>query len=395
LGAGTSQAQAPSVQVGAQAIPVVTETNAVPGGRAFGETRLVQPMVMVRAATGAERLVLQATGDFEGLTIKNGELTPGAWGEGFSDRRHPHTYLHEFMLFAPDILRDLPLPAHLFLGAGKGFVPFGTDDPMSRPTERFPVNHHLSQILERAQAMAGISVGPAKLEGAVFNGDEPQRPDQWPNLSRFGDSWSLRLTLEPMSGLEWEGSRAHVRSPETRDVGGVDASKWSTALRWDRPVLGRPVYAMLEWSQTQDVGAFTLRSVLFETQVSAGAHHPYFRIERTDRPEDERNPDPFRDQRPIIENSVLGLTRWTIGTLGYLVDAGRVWKIDWRPFTEASLIGIEKVGGGLFDPARFYGAERHWSVTTGVRLSWGMAAHRMGRYERMTGGEMVMPMESR
>lgn len=347
-------------------------------------------MVMVRAATGGERLVLQATGDFEGLTIKNGELTPGAWGEGFADRRHPHTYLHEFMLLAPDLLRDLAVPAHVSLGVGKGFVPFGTDDPMSRPTERFPVNHHLSQILERAVAMAGVTVGPARLEGAVFNGDEPQRPDQWPNLSRFGDSWSLRLTVEPVAGLEWEGSRAFVRSPETRDVGSLDATKWSTALRWDRPLLGRPVYAMLEWAQSREGDAFTLATVLFETQVSAGRHHPYFRLERTDRPEDERTLDPYRDVRPIIENSVLGVTRWTIGTLGYAVDAGRTWRVSWKPFVEGSLIGIQSVGSGLFNPAVFYGTDRHWSVTTGIRLSWGMEDHRMGRYGR---SEMTMPMD--
>ena len=347
-------------------------------------------MVMVRAATGGERLVLQATGDFEGLTIKNGELTPGAWGEGFADRRHPHTYLHEFMLLAPDLLRDLAVPAHLSLGVGKGFVPFGTDDPMSRPTERFPVNHHLSQILERAMAMAGVTVGPARLEGAVFNGDEPQRPDQWPNLSRFGDSWSLRLTVEPVTGLEWEGSRALVRSPETRDAVGLDATKWSTALRWDRPLLGRPVYAMLEWARTREGDAFTLATVLFETQVTAGRHHPYLRLERTDRPEDERTLDPYRDVRPIIENSVLGVTRWTIGTLGYAVDAGRTWRVSWKPFVEGSLIGIKSVGSGLFNPAVFYGTDRHWSVTTGIRLSWGMEDHRMGRYGR---SEMTMPMD--
>ena len=377
------------MQVGAQAIPVGTVTDGVPGGRSYGEVRLVQPMVMVRAATGGDRLVLVATGDLEGLTLKNGELAPGAWGEGFEDRRHPHTYVHELMLLAPDLLRDLGLPAHLSVGLGKGFVPFGTDDPMSRPVERFPINHHLSQILERAVAMAGVQVGPALLEGAFFDGDEPQRPAQWPNVSRLGDSWSLRLTLRPTAGLEWEGSHAFVRSPETRDAQGLNSVKWSTAVRWDRPLLGRPVYAMLEWAQSAAPGVYTLRSVLFETQVGAGVHHPYLRLERTDRPEDERTLDPYRVVRPIVENSILGVTRWTVGTLGYAVDAGRVWEVTWRPFVEGSLIGIAKVGGGVFDPAVFYGSEHHWSLTTGIRLTWGMAGHRMGRYENM---EMTMPM---
>jgi len=351
-------------------------------------------MVMIHAATSGERLVLQGAADFEGLTIKHAELTPGAWGEGFADRRHPHTYVHELMLLAPDLLRDLNLPAHLSLGVGKGFVPFGTDDPMSRPVERFPVNHHLSQILERAVALAGVQAGPAELEGSLFNGDEPQHPDQWPKVSRLGDSWSLRLTLRPVRGFEWEVSRAFVRSPETRDAQGLDAFKWSSAVRWDGPVVGKPVYAMLEWSQSTARGVYTLHSVLFETQVLAGAHQPYFRLERTDRPEEERTLDPFVVLRPIVDNSILGVTRWTIGTLGYAVDAGRIWKVSWRPFVEGSLIGITQVGGGIFNPKVFYGTAQHWSVTTGVRLALGMGAHRMGRYDQGPMAPMAMPPEA-
>ncbi|HXH62617.1 MAG TPA: hypothetical protein VNG95_00470, partial [Gemmatimonadales bacterium] len=172
-------------RISAQAIPVLTESNAVPGGRAYGEARLVQPVVMLEAGVLSSRLLLFATADFEGFTMPNGELTPGAWGEGFIDRRHPHTYAHELMLVAPDLLGVARVP-RFSLGAGKGFVPFGSDDPMSRPTERFPVNHHLSQILERGQVFLGAHLGIASLEGALFDGDEPQHADQWPNLRRFG-----------------------------------------------------------------------------------------------------------------------------------------------------------------------------------------------------------------
>jgi hypothetical protein len=372
--------------VGAQAIPVLTETNAVFRGGAYGEARLVQPALMLQAGALSDRILLFGTGDFEGLTMKNGELTAGAWGEGFIDRRHPHTYLHELMVLAPDLLRDLGTPVHLKLGLGKGFVPFGSDDPMSRPVERFPVNHHLSQILERAVGFAGVRVGPAELEGSLFNGDEPLTPSTWPNLSRFGDSWALRLTVRPTPELEWQGSRAFVRSPENRDAQGLDASKWSSSVRWEGPVLSHPVYAMAEWAQTNEGGVYTLHSVLVETEVTVGAHRPYVRFERTDRPEDERTLDPFRLQRPIVENSILGVTRWTITTVGYALDAGRVWQVSWRPFVEGSLIGIGSVGGGLFNPVLFYGTSRHWSVTTGIRLRWGagreMTGHRMGHYEQ-------------
>ncbi|MGH7534357.1 MAG: hypothetical protein ACREMG_02100, partial [Gemmatimonadales bacterium] len=75
-----------------------THADPVPGGAALAELRLTQPVLRLQAATADGRLRLTATGNLEGLTIPHGELTPGAWGEGFSDRRHPHTYVHELML---------------------------------------------------------------------------------------------------------------------------------------------------------------------------------------------------------------------------------------------------------------------------------------------------------
>ena len=39
-----------------------------------------------------------ATLNGEGLTMARGELSTGSFGEGYVDRRHPHTYLHELVL---------------------------------------------------------------------------------------------------------------------------------------------------------------------------------------------------------------------------------------------------------------------------------------------------------
>ena len=136
----------PTATLSGQGILIYTHVDPIPGGGTLGEMRLVQPIVMLDATAFGHRLMLHASADFEGWTVPNGELAPGVWGEGYVDRRHPHTYVHELML-------SFRAP-HTTISAGKGFVPFGTDDPMSRPVERFPVNHHLSQVLERALAMA-------------------------------------------------------------------------------------------------------------------------------------------------------------------------------------------------------------------------------------------------
>src|SRR5688572_20075649 len=171
---------------------------------------------MLHAAPLAGRLAVDAMLNFEGLTLEDGQLAPGNWGEGFVDRRHPHTYVHEVIVAAPDLLGSRGRGYALSLAAGKGFAPFGTDDPMSRPGVRYPINHHLAQVLERVVGIAALRAGPLIVEAGLFNGDEPEQPDQWPMVKRFGDSWAVRVTTLPAAGIEVQASYAHVRSEERR-----------------------------------------------------------------------------------------------------------------------------------------------------------------------------------
>jgi hypothetical protein len=346
----------------------------------LGELRVVQPVLMLRA-DGPARLGLWATLDFEGVTIDDGELTPGAWGEGFVDRRHPHTYLHELMLTADDLLRDVDGGNRISLSVGKGFAPFGTDDPMSRPVARYPVNHHFAQILERAVAIAAVDAGGITGEFALFNGDEPERPGQWPRIGgRFGDSWAGRITGAPIPGLEVQGSHAQVHSPEHRDGAGPDQSKWSLSARWDGTVRQSPVYGLVEWARTSEAdGFFTFSSFLAEGAWTTGRHRLHYRLERTERPEEQRTSD-FRSLRPHLENSILGITRWTIHTAGYSAPSLEGGGVELRPVVEISYGRIGEVGGGLFDVRQTYGKDSFWSVTLAVRAGFGGGVHRMGRY---------------
>lgn len=377
--ASSAHAQQPSVRVAGQAVLALTHADPVPGGNALTELRLVQPVVMLRAALAGGRVGLLATANFEGATIGNGELAPGTWGEGFMDRRHPHTYAHELML----VLASAPGTWRGSVAIGKGFVPFGTDDPMSRPALRYPVNHHYSQILERAVIQASAGAGPVTLEVAAFNGDEPERPDQWPNLDRFGDSWAARLSVIPLAGLETQVSHAQVHSPEHRLGAAGDQRKWSVSARWQFPLGQTPVYWLVEWARTSELNEFfVFRSLLIEGAATLGRHQPYARIEQTDRPEEQRVLDPFRSQRPHIENAILGITRWAIVTGGYRLAGPASWggRLRWVPFAELSLAHVTRVTGSLFDPDGFYGRSTIWSATLGLRLDAGMLQHRMGRY---------------
>jgi hypothetical protein len=364
-----------------RAIAAYTHVDPIPGGTSLNEIRIVQPVAMLQAHAWGGRLSFLATANLEGWTMPDGELTPAAWGEGFVDRRHPHTYFHELMLSADDLFGTLDGQLRVSLSGGKGFVAFGSDDPMSRPTLRYPVNHHFSQILERYVAIGGIALGPVMVEGTLFNGDEPENPEQWPVADRFGDSWSVRGTVMPVHGVEVQLSRAGVHSPEHRPGAGPEQVKWNASARLDRLVGHIPAYALLEWARTAEAdGFFVYESYLLEAQVTPGRHRPYYRFERTERPEEERTLDPFRSRRPHLEDSIFGITRWTVHTLGYGYSVKQTaGGLGIEPFVEVSRATPESLAG-LFQPAPFYGDTSIWSGSIGLRVDWRMAGHRMGRY---------------
>ena len=318
----------------------------------------------------------------EGWTMPEGELTPGAFGEGYVDRRHPHTYFHELMLSVTDPLGEQDGDLRFSLSGGKGFAAFGTDDPMSRPVLRYPVNHHFSQILERAVVIAGVAYGPLMVEGSWFNGDEPEQPDQWPLFDRFADSRSFRITALPLRGLELQYSAAEVFSPEHRPGAGLEVIRKSASARWENEVAGVPAYVLVEWAETAEGDRFfVFDSYLVEAEARPGPHRAYYRVERTERPEEQRTLSRFRTQRPHLENSLIGITNWNIHSIGYGFSPGP-WLdgLTVEPFAEVSYATVSRVGGGLFRPDQYYGGTEFWAVSLGLRLDWRMRGHRMGRY---------------
>jgi hypothetical protein len=382
----------------AQGILVADHSGAIPGGGSLTEVNVVQPVLMLIGHGLGDKLSFTATLDLEGITMKNGELTPGAWGEGFVDRRHPHTYAHELNFTVTDILGDLDGRGKLSVTLGKGFVPFGSDDPMSRPFVRYPVNHHLSQLLERAIGIAQYDLGPVTVEGSLFNGDEPTKASDWPLLRyegkwRFGDSYSGRVTIRPARGLEVQGSLAHVHSPENRPGAGPEGEKQSVSARWNRITPAGEQYLMAEYARTSELaGSFVYHTYLAEGLISRGPVRLSYRFESTERPEEVRLVDEFRTIRPSPDNSILGITRWNLHTVHLAYDVNSLQsRLTVQPFVEGTFGHVAKVGAGVFDPAMFYGTDRVTAFNIGVVMSCGMRGHRMGRYGALARDMGAMP----
>lgn len=371
----------------AQAIPSVT------GDDPFGPTSaprmwepyLTQPVVMADLLSPGSRFVLRVTFDFEGLTQRNGEITYGAWGEGFVDSRHPHTLLHELMISAN--VWSAPGGA-LSLSAGKGFVPYGTDDPMSRPAVKYPTNHHLSQILERwtlnAQYLTDFGTS---IEAGIFGGAEPTGPYDMSNIDSFGDSWAVRAAQRFGTGFgsaaPWEisASFARVRGDEHSAVRSTDLS--NLALRYQESHDFGDVYALVEASRSRPEGNDGFHSFLGELRLGlgdGGRHQPYYRVESATRPEYERddvagNSGFFRydhDAAPI------GATHWLINTIGYGYEASGL-PVSVRPYIELQHNSVRRERGPV-GPYSLYGAQGFWGVSAGVRFFFGGGPMRMGSY---------------
>jgi hypothetical protein len=392
LTAARDSASAQTVAVMAQAIPVVTRADPTATRAALSEGYVSQPAIMAEGEWAWWRAI--ATANLEGLTLGRGELSTGAYGEGFVDRRHPHTYAHELLVGAKTTYAG-------FVGsvfAGRGFVPFGSDDPMVRPFEKYPVNHHLSQVLERVVAVGALRRGPVIVEGGTFNGDEPVSPSSMPQFNRFGDSWAARGTFLPIAGLELAASAAFVRSPEVAAGGGVDQHKTSAAARFERASMNDWRYAMVEWARTNERAGGQLTTRLSTWLGEAAVCHAGVvgaaRLEQTDRPEEEALLDPFRTPRPPIDLSNLGVSRWT--TLTVAVSSPPIfWRryLSGRPFVEVARIAAAPGNPpGVFDADRRYGTSRMWMLSAGFRLRAGGVHGRMGRYGAAApGGGMSMP----
>ena len=311
--------------------------------------------------------------NLEGLTLDRGELSTGGYGEGYVDRRHPHAYVHELLAGAE--ARVFGVRASVF--AGRGFAPFGSDDPMVRPFEKYPVNHHLAQILERVVAVAAVQRGP--VIGEV--GDvQRRRADVARDVARLSAASATRGRRAsrslPFAGRELSGSVARVTSPEERTGAGLDQHKSSVVARYSRE--SDIDFGATRWSngraRTSSIDgdddhvaeqrcSARARTVRAASSLRRGPSAPTAR---------RRSlwPTPFapRARRSISRTSASRDGRRS--RCRFRVPAARAGVASARPFVEVARIAAAAGNpAGVFNPELRYGADRMWMVSAGVRLA--------------------------
>jgi hypothetical protein len=217
----------------------------------------------------------------------------------------------------------------------------------------------------------------------AFNGEEPSDASDFPNASRFGDSWSGRMTVFPFRGAEVQAGYAWVESAEQPRGNGLDQRKWSASVRFERATKIGAVYALAEWARTAELqngtSAFELPSMLVEASLRRGAWLGAARVERTERTEEERLEDPYRTPWPHADIRPIGRTRWTNASV-HIERRFEVAGLAIEPFVEAGYARVkDTVPRALFVARDHFGSNTIRSLSAGARVATD-GRHRMGRY---------------
>jgi hypothetical protein len=130
-----------------------------------------------------------------------------------------------------------------------------------------------------------------------------------------------------------------------------------------------------------------------ETEARIELLRAGLRLERTERPDEERLQNAFRAPVPGTDLSILGRSRWTTLTGRVSLPISMKQATSLEPFIEVARARVSPTfQPSAFDPRVFYGSSRIWSLSAGAKLLIGMHHMRMGRYgvaRREIGGIMM------
>ena len=291
------------------------------------------------------------------LLFQSGETADGA--TPLVDRQHPH-----------DLFMELSGSYSMPVGPeSSAFVYFGLPgEPALGPPafmHRFsgmrnpeaPISHHWldSTHITFGVATLGVSRGPLQLEGSWFNGREPDQ-FRWNIETRPFDSWSTRLSYNPLPELSMQVSYGDIKSPEQlepdirvqRTTASIShhlktgADDWGTTLAWGRNRKSRPGTSASE-------PAWLLES----TYVMRDTHTFFARAERVD------NSELFPEGH-ALQGETFRVRKLS---LGYIYDFARTGPLTWGI---GGLVGFLGAPSGL-DP--YYGSSpRSYMVFLQSRL---------------------------
>ena len=254
-------------------------------------TNWVMPMVQRRFASST--LTLRTMMSLEPATIserrypelfQQGET---AYGLPIVDGQHPHDFFMELAALYDYQLGEKTLLSFYVAPVGDpalGPVAYphrasASEDPVA------PLGHHLqdSAHISDDVVTVGITHRTVRLEASGFHGREPNE-SRWSIQSGEIDSWSTRVTVNPVQNWSLQYSIGQLHSPEALQPT-EDIRRMTASLMYNRPIHKGNWASMILWGRNQSMldGNVGNGYLLESTLRFFNRNYAWTRIENVDR----------------------------------------------------------------------------------------------------------------
>ena len=238
------------------------------------------------------------------------------------DRQHPHDLFDE-LSFSLSQKFEHDLSAYIYFGY-PGEPALGPPTFMHRPSAMddpdAPIGHHWqdSTHITFGVATAGLVWSNVKIEGSIFTGREPDE-DRYNFDHPDFDSYSGRLSWNPMRNLALQVSFGYIKSPEALDPE-LNRHRTTASAIYNLPLGQDSNWSnSFVWGQNHDTGEGKTQSFLIESNYQRGRDTVYFRWERVQKSGHELVLKPFDESEIFPVNGY---------SLGYIRDLSHGNGID-------------------------------------------------------------------
>jgi hypothetical protein len=299
------------------------------GADKFFSTNWFMPMAQRKTAKGT--LTFRTMLSLEPATVsqrrypelfQQGEI---AYGKPIVDGQHPHDFFMELAAMY-DYNNFNQHTALSFYAAPVGDPAMGppayphrasaAEDPMA------PLGHHLQDSTHIANDVVtvGFTYRDIRLEASGFHGREPDE-FRWNIDSGTIDSWSTRLTINPLPNWSFQYSFGDLSSPEELSPN-ESLRRMTASVMYNRPLHNGNWASMALWGRNQNLQDGNVgNSYLLESTLRfLGKNNVWARVENVD-----RTTELLQSQSPLLSSfSDSYFARVQAYTAGYNREFGRI-----------------------------------------------------------------------
>ncbi len=310
-------------------------------------TNWIMPMAKRKIGNGT--LTLRTMLSLEPATISKRQYPElfqqgeTAFGKAIVDGQHPHDFLMELAA-----LYDYHIGVRTLLSFYAAPVGDPALGPLAYPHRASasenpiaPLGHHLedSTHISDDVATVGITYRTIRLEASGFHGREPGE-DRWDLDSGKIDSWSTRLTVNPLQNWSMQYSIGQLHSPEAFSPTD-DIRRMTASVTYNRPIRSGNWASMILWGRNRVLSNANIgNAYLLESTFSfLRKNNLWTRIENVDRTNEllsDGNPFP----RNFMERYFARVQAYTVG---YDRNVGQVRHLSTAVGGQVSLYGVPDV----------------------------------------------------